>query len=176
MTLNDVTEMTQYLTFKLGEEIFALDVAQVREVLDLTPITKVPRAPDFMRGVINVRGSVVPVVDMRLKFGMSKTDNTVDTRVVVMDLSLDGDNTVLGALADSVHEVMDLEPAQIEEPPKIGSRWKSECIKGIGKRDDEFIIILDIDRVFSTDDLAVVQNTDISGDPCEAQEESVMAA
>lgn len=159
MSVENIAETTQYLTFKLGDELFALDVSQVREVLDVTAITKVPRAPEFMRGVINVRGSVVPVVDMRLKFGMSRTENTIDTRVVVMDLSLDGDTTVLGALADSVHEVMDLEPEQIEEPPRVGSRWKTEFIKGIGKRDEDFIILLDIDRIFSIDELAIVQDT-----------------
>lgn len=169
MSVENITETTQYLTFKLGDEVFALDVSQVREVLDVTAITKVPRAPDFMRGVINVRGSVVPVVDMRLKFGMTKTENTVDTRVVVMDLSMDGETTILGALADSVHEVIDLDPEQIEEPPKIGSRWKTEFIKGIGKRNDEFIILLDIDRIFSTDELAIVQDTGkVEADPDEA--------
>ena len=159
MSIESIKETTQFLTFKLGDEIFAIDVAQVREVLDISTITRVPRAPEFMRGVINVRGSVVPVVDLRLKFGMTKTENTVDSRVVVMELSLDGDQTILGAMADSVHEVMDLEPEQIEEPPSIGSRWKTEFIKGIGKRDEEFIILLDIDRIFSTDELAIVQET-----------------
>jgi len=159
MSVENITETTQYLTFKLGDEVFALDVSQVREVLDVTAITKVPRAPDFMRGVINVRGSVVPVADMRLKFGMTKTENSMDTRVVVMDIAMDGETTILGALADSVHEVMDLEPSQIEAPPKIGTRWKTEFIKGIGKRDEEFIILLDIDRIFSTDELAIVQDT-----------------
>lgn len=159
MSIAQITETTQYLTFRLGDEVFALDVSQVREVLDISNITKVPRAPDFMRGVINVRGSVVPVVDLRLKFGMPKSESTVDTRTMVLDLSLDGETTVLGALADSVHEVMELEPDQIEEPPRIGSRWRTDFIKGIGKRDEEFIIILDIDRVFSTDELALVDGS-----------------
>jgi len=161
MTMDErsTTEVSQLLTFKLEDELFALDVSQVREVLDLSTITKVPRAPDFMKGVINVRGSVVPVVDLRLKFGASEADSTVDTRIVVMEISLDGETTVLGAIADSVHEVMELEPEQIEPPPKIGTRWRTEFIKGIGKRDDQFIIILDIDSVFSSDELALVQET-----------------
>jgi len=166
MTKTDITEINQYLTFKLGDEIFALDVVQVREVLDLSTITKVPGAPEFMRGVINVRGNVVPVMDLRLKFGLSKTENTVDTRIVVMELFLDGETTVLGAMADSVDEVIELDPTQIEPPPKIGSRWKTEFIKGIGKNNDLFIIILDINRVFSTDELAIVEaaNTEIKED------------
>ncbi len=159
MSETNKTKAVQYLTFRVGEEVFALDVSQVREVLDISNITKVPRAPEFMRGVINVRGSVVPVVDLRLKFGLPRTENTVDTRIVVMELNLDDEMTVLGAMADSVHEVMELEPDQIEEPPKIGARWRTEFIKGIGKRDDQFIIILDIDRVFSSDELALVDAT-----------------
>jgi purine-binding chemotaxis protein CheW len=155
MSTSQITETTQYLTFKLAEEIFAFDVSQVREVLDISSITKVPGAPEFMRGVINVRGSVVPVVDMRLKFGMAKTEKTVDTRMVVFDTTLDGEATALGALADSVHEVIELDPDQIEDPPKIGTRWRTEYIKGIGKRNEEFIIILDIDRVFAADELAL---------------------
>ena len=158
MKRENIAKTTQYLTFKLDDEIFALEVCRVREVLDLSTITKVPKTPDFMKGVINVRGSVVPVINLRLKFGMSEIDSTVDTRIVVMELSVDEENTVLGAIADSVHEVMDLDPDQIEDPPKIGSRWRTEFIKGIGKRDDEFIIILDIERLFSTDEIAIVQN------------------
>jgi purine-binding chemotaxis protein CheW len=159
MSETTLSEAALYLTFKLGDEVFSIDVAQVREVLELSTITKVPQAPEFMRGVINVRGSVIPVVDLRRKFGMTRTEETVFTRVIVMDLELDGETTVLGAMADSVHEVIELDPERIEEPPKIGSRWRTEFIKGIGKRDEEFIIILDIDRVFSTDELALVEAT-----------------
>ncbi len=157
MPVTGITETGQYLTFRLGEEVFALDVVQVREVLDLTPITKVPGTPPFMRGVINVRGSVVPVMDMRRKFGLSGTENTQDTRIIVMELALGGEINVIGTLADAVEEVLDLEPGQIEPPPRIGMRWRTEFIRGIGKRDDLFIIILDIDRVFSTDELALVE-------------------
>ena len=147
---------SQYLTFMLDQEVFALDVCQVREVLDLACITKVPQAPEFMRGVINVRGSVVPVVDLRVKFGLEKSESNLETRIIVMELSLDQEIIVLGALADSVHEVLDIRPEEIEEPPKIGGRWKSEFIMGIGKQKDNFIIILDINRVFSTDELVLV--------------------
>ncbi|MDM8555310.1 chemotaxis protein CheW [Desulfococcaceae bacterium HSG7] len=154
-----VSKTNQYLTFKLGDEIFAIDVLQVREVLDLSDITKVPRAPEFMLGVINVRGSVVPVIDLRLKFGLPKTENTINTRIVVLELALEGEQAQLGAMADSVHEVIDMDPGQIEDPPKIGSRWRTEFIKGIGKHDDQFLILLDIDRVFSSDELALVDET-----------------
>lgn len=158
MSVAAITETTQYLTFKLEDEVFALDILQVREVLDFAKVTKVPRTPDFMRGVINLRGNVVPVIDMRLKFGMSITEKTVNTCVIIVEVAVDGEKTVLGALADSVQEVVDLEPDQIEPAPKIGTRLKTEFIKGMGRRNDQFIIILDIDKVFSADELAIVND------------------
>jgi purine-binding chemotaxis protein CheW len=156
-----IKQTAQYLTFKLGEEMFALDVIQVREVLDVTAITKVPRSADFMRGVINVRGNVVPVADLRLKFGMPPTETTLDTRIVVMEITIDGDTTVLGALADSVHNVMDMTEDRIEPAPKIGARWNTQFIKGIGKYDDQFIIILDIDKVFSVEEVESMTETQV---------------
>lgn len=149
----------QYLTFRLGEEMFALDVSRVREVLDISTITKVPRSPDFMRGVINVRGSVVPVIDMRMKFEMPKAEQTVDTRIVVMEIALDGDLTTIGTLADAVHNVMDIAITNIEPPPKIGGKWNNEFIKGIGHHNEAFIIILNMDRIFSAQELAMVEKS-----------------
>jgi purine-binding chemotaxis protein CheW len=148
-----LTQATQYLTFNLGEEIFALDIMKVREVLDLTSITKVPQTPEFMRGVINLRGGVVPVVDLRLKFGMPRTESTVNTCIIIVEVALEGERLMLGALADSVQEVMDLEEAQIEPPPRIGTSVRTDFIRGIGKRGEDFVMILDIDRVFSAEDL-----------------------
>jgi purine-binding chemotaxis protein CheW len=151
-------ENQQYLTFKLDEEVFALGIDKVREVLDYTSVTKVPQTPDFMRGVINLRGSVVPVVDMRLKFGMAKTEKTVNTCIIIVEINLEGETAVLGALADSVQEVLDLEPHQIEPAPKIGTKLRTEFIRGMGKRGEQFIIILDIDKVFSGEELSAVQS------------------
>ena len=148
-------ETTQYLTFKLGDEVFAFGISQVREVLDYTNVTRIPEMPDFMLGVINLRGSVVSVVDMRLKFGMGPTQRGVNTCVVIVEIDLEGETTVLGALADSVQEVLNLDPEQIEPPPRIGTKVKSRFIKGMGKHGDNFIIILDIDKVFSADELAM---------------------
>ena len=162
MAVTSITETTQFLTFKLGDEVFALDITKVREVLDFTTVTKVPRTPEFMRGVINLRGSVVPVVDLRLKFGMTKTESSVNTCIIITEVTVDGDTTILGALADSVQEVLDLEPGSIAPAPKIGSKLKTEFIKGMGKRDDRFIIILDIDKVFSSDELALVKQEETS--------------
>ncbi|HEY9250765.1 MAG TPA: chemotaxis protein CheW [Rariglobus sp.] len=155
--MNTITQTAQYITFKLGDESFAINVGQVREVLDLSLITKVPTAPDYMRGVVNVRGSATPVVDLRLKFGLPKAADTVNTRILVMELELDGEATVLGGIADSVHEVIELDPAQITPPPTIAMRWRSEFIHGMGKRGDEFIIILDIAAVFTASELALVE-------------------
>ena len=157
MSIAEIIETTQYLTFKLEDEVFALDIAKVREVLEYTTVTKVPRTPDFMCGVINLRGGVVPVVNMRLKFGMPDAEKTVNTCIIIVEVTIDGETTVLGALADSVQEVMDLEPDQIEPAPKIGTRLNTDFIKGMGKHDNKFIMILDIDKVFSADELALVQ-------------------
>ena len=156
MSIQQIKTTAQYITFKLGDELFAINVSQVREVLDLTLITKVPTAPAYLRGVVNVRGSAIPVVDLRLKFGLPRVPDSVQTRIVVLELELDGETVVVGGLADSVHEVIELEPGQINEPPRLGMRWKTELIQGMGKRGDQFIIILDITRVFSLEDAALL--------------------
>ena len=161
MSVTEITDTRQYLTFRLGDEVFATDVAKVREVLDFTTITKIPRTPEFMSGVINLRGNVVPVVDLRLCFEMSKTEKTVNTCIVVMEMLVDGESNVIGALADSVEEVIDLEPEQIQPPPRIGAKIRTDFIKGMGKRDSQLLMILDIDRVFSAEDLTAVRNTEL---------------
>ncbi len=160
MTVTSITNTRQYLTFQLGEEVFALDVSNVREILEFATITRVPKTPEFMRGVINLRGSVVPVLDMRLKFGLSKTEKTVDTCIIVVEVLFEGENTIIGALVDSVQEVFELEPDQIEPAPKIGTQLRTEFIKGMGKRDDHFIILLDIDKVFSSEELTIARGAE----------------
>ena len=135
MSVTEIIETRQYLTFKLGEEVFAIDVSKVREVLDFTTVTKIPRTPDFMSGVINLRGNVVPVVDLRLCFEMSRTEKTVNTCIVVAEMLIEGEPTVIGALADSVEEVIDLEPDQIQPPPRMGMQIRADFIQGMGKRD-----------------------------------------
>lgn len=157
MPAEAITEVRQYLTFKLGEEVFALDVDKVREVLDYTTITRIPRTPEFMRGVINLRGSVVPVVDLRLAFGMPATEKTVNTCIVVTEVSMQGEKVVLGALADSVEEVTDLEPDQIQPGPRLGTTINTDFVRGMGRRESGFIVILDIDRVFADDQLSAIR-------------------
>lgn len=152
---------TQYLTFTLADEVFAVDVARVREILEITNITKVPQVPDFMRGVINLRGCVVPVIDLRLKFGMQETAHTVNTCIIVVEVDMEGENIVLGALADSVQEVIEMDPSQIEPAPHIGTHLKTEFLKGMGKHNDRFVMILAIEKVFTGSELGL-----ISGNEC----------
>jgi len=149
MSVAGITETSQYLTFKLGEENYAVDVANIREILDCTTITRVPRAPEFMRGVINLRGSVVPVVDMRLKFGMSRSENSVNSCIIVVEMLLDDEIILVGSLVDSVQEVLELEPERIEPAPKIGAALNADFIRGMGKNNEQFIMILDMDKVLS---------------------------
>ncbi|HPI94285.1 MAG TPA: chemotaxis protein CheW [Deltaproteobacteria bacterium] len=156
MGMETISETRQYLSFKLDEEDFALDISKVREVLDFTKITKVPQTPVFMKGVINLRGAVVPVVDLNRKFGIKETQKTVNTRIIIGEVDIDGEHTILGVLADSVHEVMELDPEHIDPAPRIGTRMNTEFLDGMGKRDQEFVMILNIDKVFSAEELAMV--------------------
>ena len=157
MSVSSINGTRQYLTFQLGEEIFAIDVANVREILEYNSVTRVPKSPEYMRGVINLRGSVVPVFDMRLKFSMDRTEKTINTCIVVVEVSYEGEDIIIGALVDSVQEVFELEADQIEPAPKIGTHLRTEFIKGMGKRDERFIIILDIDKVFSAEEISSIQ-------------------
>jgi purine-binding chemotaxis protein CheW len=153
MEVQNASSTSQYLTFKLDQELFAVDIGKVREVLEVTTMTRIPRTPDFMRGVINLRGNVVPVVDMRLKLGLPMTANTVDTCVVISEVAVDGERTILGALVDSVQEVIDLDASHVAPPPHMGSRIDASVILGMGKRDDQLIMILDLDRAFTAEEL-----------------------
>ena len=148
----------QYVTFALGGELFGVEVNRTREILSLIPVTSVPQTPDYMLGVINLRGQVVPVVDMRLKLGMPKSKATQDTCIIVIEVQVDAEILVVGAQADSVREVLEINLDQIEPPPRMGAKLKTEYIRGMGKVDDQFMILLDIDRVFSSEELALVQD------------------
>lgn len=161
MTDEALKDINQFLTFTLGKEIFALDIGTVREVLELTSITKIPRTPEFMRGVINLRGHAVPVVDMRLKLGMSQGEDTVDTCIIIVEIEFEGEFTVMGALVDSVREVFEMMPDTIEPAPKMGAAINAEYIKGMGRQNEQFIIIIDINKIFSAEELAMAK--EISG-------------
>lgn len=160
MSAAEMPESIQYLTFTLTDETFALDVAKVREILEQSSITKVPQTPDFMRGVINLRGSVVPVIDMRIKFGMTATEQTVNSCIIVAEVQLGDETIVLGAMADSVQEVVEIGAEQIEAAPHIGMSLNPDFIKGMGKLDNRFVMILDIDKIFTGAELARVGRAD----------------
>lgn len=159
MSATVITQTTQFLTFTLANEVFAVDISQVKEVLEYTELTRVPRTPAFMCGVINLRGSVVPVMDMRLKFGMDKGERTVNTCIIILEVTQEAGTTVIGAMVDSVKEVMELNPEQIEAPPKIGTHLRTDFIQGMGKQDDHFVIILDSNKIFSSEELNSLQDT-----------------
>jgi purine-binding chemotaxis protein CheW len=139
----------EVLTFDLQGEMFAVEAAHVTEILDLVPITEVPHSDPFVNGLINVRGKVVPLADLRINFGMEQKPPTVDTRIVVLEIEFEGDPVTVGIRADKVHEVTEVSASVLQETPKVGMRWRSEFIRCIGKRGDNFMVVLDIARVFS---------------------------
>lgn len=139
------------LTFGLQGEVFAIEAGIVREILDMPPVTEVPNAPAFAGGLINVRGRVVPLADLRVTFGMDRPPADADTRVIVVEIDLDGEDAIIGILADRVHDVTDIEASTVEEAPKVGMRWRSEFVRGIGKRGEDFVIIPDMERIFAMD-------------------------
>ncbi|BFR47802.1 chemotaxis protein CheW [Nitratidesulfovibrio sp. HK-II] len=147
-------ETSQYLTFTLGEEVFALDIGTVREVLELTAITRIPRTPEFMRGVINLRGRAVPVLELRRKFGMDPVADTVNTCIIIVEAELEGEAAVIGALVDSVREVIEIPADAVEPAPRMGTAVRQDFIRGMGHRNDGFVIILDGNRIFSVEELA----------------------
>lgn len=152
--------LNSYLSFKLGDETFAANVSKVLNILEMTKITKVPKAPPYMKGVINLRGTVLPVVDTRVKFGMSDTEFTPNTCILVLEVEVEGEALQVGGLVDSVQEVLEFEPHQILPPPNIGSRYRSEFINGMYKLNDEhFIMLLDMDKVFSSDEALILRDS-----------------
>ncbi len=144
----DVVATGQYLTFSLGDEVYALEVFKVREVLEPTKITRVPRMPPYMLGVINLRGSVVPVIDLRRKLGLERVEVTLDSGIIILEFEIDGEIALMGIFVDSVYEVINLSKDSIEPSPSIGTRIKAEFISGVGKQNEEFIMLMDIDRIF----------------------------
>jgi purine-binding chemotaxis protein CheW len=142
-------EALKIVTLGLKEEIFAVDAGVVREILDMVPITAVPNADPFVNGLINVRGRVVPLADLHVRFGMETPPPTIDTRIVVVDVELGGEPTTVGILADKVYEVTEVTTRSVQEAPKLGMRWRPEFIQGIGKRGDDFMAIIDLSRLLN---------------------------
>jgi purine-binding chemotaxis protein CheW len=139
------------LTVRLGGEVFAIPAGIVREILDIGRVTPVPTAPAFVGNLINVRGRVVPLADLRLRFGMPAAESTMDTRIVVLEVGLDGEPTTVAVLADKVYEVTQLDDVVSTDVPRIGSRWRPEFVAAIGRRNGQFVMVLDVDKVFAAD-------------------------
>jgi len=159
MNIDSLSQINSYLSFKLGDDEFAAHVSKVLNILEMIKITPVPRSPEYMKGVVNLRGTVLPIIDTRIKFGMTPTEYTQNTCIVVMDILMDKDTIQLGALVDSVVSVIEIENNQIQPPPSLGSKYKSEFILGVAKVEEHFIMILDMDKVFSSDELIMVMES-----------------
>lgn len=140
----------EVLTLDLDGHTFAVPAAYVHEILDLVPVTEVPGANPFVGGLINVRGRIVPLADLRHKFGMPAKPSSIDTRVVVIEIDLDGDATMIGLVADKVNEVTEIAATDIEETPRIGLTWRREYIDCIGKLGNDFVVVLDIAEIFAS--------------------------
>jgi len=153
-----LTDLDSYLVFQIGSELFSTNVGKVLGIQEMVKITKVPKTPDYIIGVINLRGNVLPVIDTRIKFDMQPTEFTVNTCIIVMETEIDNNTVQIGALVDSVHSVIEIDKKDILPPPGIGSKFQSEFIKGMIKNDDKFIILLNIDKVFSSTELVNIKN------------------
>jgi len=149
----EALEQTQFLTFLLADESYAISILRVREIIEYETVTRVPNMPASIRGVINLRGAVVPVVDMGLRFGMREIRVTKRTCVIIVEVEANGERLVMGLMADAVSQVIDLPPADIEPPPAFGTRVRVDFLKGLGKIGKRFVLILDLERALSSAEL-----------------------
>jgi len=149
----EVTEQQQYLTFLLAGEEYAISILKVKEIIEYDTVTVVPKTPKWIRGVINLRGAVVPVVDLAVKFGLEERAVTKTTCIVIVDGQLENQNTTMGIMADAVSQVMDLAPEDIREVPEFGTRVQVNYLLGMAQLGKKFALLLDVDKVLSTDEL-----------------------
>lgn len=149
----------KYLTFQMGREIFGIEILKVQEIIGMMNVTKVPRTPDFVRGVINLRGKVIPVVDLRLKFNLTPKEDTDRTCIIVVQLSVQAGVVIMGLIVDEVSEVLNIGGSQIEAPPSFGARVDTEFILGMGKVGQKVVMLLDVDKVLSKGEVTAVENT-----------------
>jgi len=150
------TVQQQYLTFFLADEEYAVNIQRVKEIIEYTTVTKVPKVPQWIRGVINLRGNVVPVVDLAVRFGLEERPVAKTTCIVIVEVQQDSERTVMGVIADAVNQVIDLAPKDIEELPAFGTRVRLEYLFGMGKLGKKFALILNVDTVLSTAELLTV--------------------
>lgn len=165
--MSESTSMSQYLTFSLDGEVYALEVFKVREVLEPSRITRVPRMPDYMLGVINLRGSVVPVIDLRLKLGLEASRISLESGIIILEFDNAAETGLMGILVDSVYEVVNIATDVIEPPPSLGTHVKSDFISGVGKQNDSFIMLMDIGTIFSELDESPMSSWDAVDDAAE---------
>ena len=150
----DHTEVPgQYLSFRLDDEEYAVAILRVKEILRYEPVTRVPTTPAFIRGVINIRGRMVPIIDLAVKLGLSPRQVTKWTCMVVVEVRLDDEDTIMGLMVDAVQQVLELSPGEIEEPPAFGPQIHVDYLLGMGKAGQKFVMLLDIDRVLATNEL-----------------------
>lgn len=153
MTINREEEVKTFLSFQLDEEVFAINVFKVINILEMSHITRIPQSPAYMKGVINLRGTVLPVIDLRTKFGLPEKEITVNTSIIVLSLEVTGEPILLGILVDAVKEVLELKTADLSPSPTIGTKYNSGFVEAMWRIDEKFIMILDIDKVFSTEEV-----------------------
>ena len=147
----------QYLTFDVAEETYGIEVRLIREILEMQPITRVPRTAEYLLGVMNVRGKAVPVVDLRRKFGLDTREQTVDSAIIVLEVSDSGADTLIGLLVDNVDEVLELGPESVEPAPLTGTTVDAQLLSGMTKQDDQFVLLLNTEMLFATDDQETAQ-------------------
>lgn len=157
--MEEPVELPQYLTFRLGKETYALDILHIKEIIEYGGLTEVPLMPKFLRGVINLRGSVVPVIDLAVRFGRPPLDVGRRSCVIIVEVAYGNDWHELGVIVDAVEEVLELHPDQIEPAPTFGSNLRAEFIRGMGKLDGRFVIVLALDAALSIDEMAQLAET-----------------
>jgi purine-binding chemotaxis protein CheW len=150
----------KYLTFVLQQETYGVAILKVQEIIGIMPITQVPRMPGFVRGVINLRGRIIPVIDQRLQFGLAGQADTARTCIVVVQVTRGESRVTIGILVDEVAEVVDLRAEQIEPPPSFGTSVNTDFILGMGKMSQKVVMLLDIDRVLSSEQVTLIQNNE----------------
>lgn len=152
-------EGNQYLTFLLGGEMYAIGILSIKEIIEYGQLTEVPMMPGFIRGVINLRGRVVPVIDLKVRFGGTSSDNTKRTCIVIIEMESEGEHQDIGVVVDAVNEVLEILPADIEPAPEFGARLRTDFIRGMGKVNGKFVIILDVNHVLSVDEMSQIAGT-----------------
>ena len=158
MSTKTKTDVHSYLSFRIGEEVFAANVKNVLNILEMTAITKVPKSPKYMKGVINLRGTVLPVIDSRLKFGMEETEYTTNTYIIVLELHVGSEPVMIGTIVDAVKEVLEIDISAILPPPSIGTNYKTDYLIGMAQAGEGFIMLLNAEKVFASDEIVEMQN------------------